>query len=142
AVACIGGMLIGAAPVPTEPQLAPADKAQVDALALPLINGLIAGKATEAIAAFLGKSAMMQGKQSDVAFLGAQAEAAIAAYGPIRACDLDEEATSSKWSQTRLYICQHDKYLTRWILVVFKSPSGWQPASINFDDKFSNPIGQ
>ncbi|MDE8654361.1 hypothetical protein [Novosphingobium album (ex Liu et al. 2023)] len=126
-----------AAPASAQTALSAADNAQIDALVQPMIDGLIAGKAKDAISTLLNRSDMMRSKPTDVGFLGVQAEAAMTAYGPIRACELVEQQNTGHWAAARLYICQHDRFLTRWIVAVFKSPSGWQPSNLRFDDKFS-----
>ncbi|MCK9542511.1 MAG: hypothetical protein M0R03_10840 [Novosphingobium sp.] len=143
-LAWLGAAIALSAQVPAMAAEAPdsADLREIDALTEPFIKGLTGGDAKGAIATLFSHSAIMQSKTADISFLGAQAEAAIGAYGPIRACILNETKNSSRWSLTRLYICQHDKFLTRWLITMFKAPGGWQAATIRFDDKFGDAIGE
>lgn len=115
----------------------PADDAQIDKLMTPFIDSLIAGRTKEAVTTLLNRSELMRAKPTETDFLGNQAEAAITIYGRTHACELVERQSKGPWDQIRMYVCQQDKFLMRWIVVLFKSPNGWQPASVSFDDKFN-----
>ena len=120
----------------------PGDAAQIDKLIVPFIAGLKAGKAGDAINAYMATNALTRQKTTEIDYVALQAQTVLTTYGPISECQLVETQSRGSWAQTRLYICQHTNYLTRWVFTVMKTPQGWQAANFRYDDKFSNPIDQ
>ena len=120
----------------------PADDAQIDRLIDPFLAALKSGRTKQAVADYMGTNALLKAKATELDYVAVQADATIAAYGPIANCQLAEKTGKGSWTQTRLYLCQHEKYVTRWIFSVIKLPSGWQAATFRFDDKFTLDASQ
>lgn len=116
------------------------DNSQIEALISPMIAGLKANHVKQASADYFNSNPNMAGKSTDVEFFGVQAEAIISAYGPIRDCQLIQNESYGSWAQTRLFICQHERFLSRWIFTVVKTAKGWQAGNLFFDDKFTAGI--
>ena len=129
--------LAASSPAMAKPAPTAADNAQIDAMLKPLFDGMIAGRVRQSVIDAFNRSEMMKAKQSDVALVASQAEVAIGIYGAVRACENVDQKGHGSWVQDRIYICQHDRFLTRWVITMVKMPGGWQPASISFDDKIN-----
>lgn len=126
----------------TAPPPSLADDAQIDRLIDPFFVALKGGRAKQAVADYMGTNALAKAKTAELDYVAVQADATMSAYGPIGNCQLTEKTSKGSWTQMRLYICQHEKYVTRWIFTVIKLASGWQAATFRFDDKFTQDASQ
>ena len=132
------GLLIGAAF--TGLFLASAANAQVsgstpDSISGGAIGQLKAGHVKQAISDFFGTNPLMSGKQNELAMLESQISSAIAIYGPMRACELVETAKRGTLIENRLYLCQHDHFVSRWRLLLMRTADGWVGNNFGFDEK-------
>jgi hypothetical protein len=84
----------------------------------------------------------MAGKSAEMDILASNVAITISLYGEVKNCEQVELKKRGMWVENRLYICQHDKFLTRWIFTLFKLPSGWMGANLRFDDKASRSLGE
>jgi hypothetical protein len=123
------------------PPPGPQDETQIDALVNPVLAGLKANNYQQEISRFFNTNSIMQNKTAEVENFKLQVTAAMVVYGPIKDCQFVEKSNRGQWSETRLYICQHEKYLTRWIFDAIKSPSGWQAGNLRWDDKYTQELG-
>ena len=131
---------VAAEPAITEPSAK--DETQIDSLIDAVLTGLKQNKIKPAANAFFMTNPIMRGKTSEMDYFGVGAEGTIGIYGTISDCQLIEKVNRGKWAQSRLYVCQHERFLTRWIFDVIKSSTGWQSANLRYDDKFSLSITQ
>jgi hypothetical protein len=112
------------------------DETRIDALVTPVLLGLKSGQVRKATSDFFQTSAAMAGKQSEVSLFGTQAEGALAIYGKVGECQLTDRINYGTYAQARLYICQHEKFLTRWIFDLVRTSKGWEAGNLRFDDKY------
>jgi hypothetical protein len=118
-----------------EVKITTADTNEVDTLIDPVLHGLREATAGEAIKAYLATGKTGVFGEPQVNMVVSQVANALAAYGPVHQCALVDEETKAALMLRRTYLCQHEKFLTRWIFVVVKLPDGWKAGSIFFDDK-------
>jgi hypothetical protein len=109
-----------------------------DGEAATFFTHLIAGEVLPALQATLGRSPMMQGRQSDLETLTRQIQTATDIYGPVRSQECVREAGLGSMVLRREYLAQHDKMLTRWTLVFQRLPSGWQTVQVSYEDQVNN----
>lgn len=142
--AALTGMILGAIAVPalaaTEPSAS--DDAAIDKLIAPAIAALEAGKARQAVDAYLGSNPLIASKTSDIAYLTSQIDSTMGIYGPISSCQLSQTRSNGPLVEQRLYHCQHKTFLTRWIFLSIKTQSGWIAGNLSFDDKVMNALGE
>lgn len=119
------------------PPPSPTDDAQISRLIDPFFASLRSGQTKKGIADYMGTNPMAAAKASEMDYVAVQTDGALAAYGRILECQLTQKNSSGSWAQTRLYLCQHEKYMTRWVFTVIKLGSTWQAATFRFDDKFT-----
>ena len=128
-------------PVLAATSLAPppsaADDALIDKLIDPFFAAMRSGQTKKAVTDYMGTNAMTRAKTSELDYVVIQTDGVFAAYGRLGNCQLSEKNGIGSWAETRLYICQHEKYLTRWLFTVIKLGGTWQAATFRFDDKFT-----
>ena len=130
-----------AAPVHAQSAPTSGDDAAIERLIAPSLEALKAGKARQAVDAFLGTNPMISGKASEMAYLSSQIDSTFGLYGPISACQLAETRNIGAWVEQRLYHCQHPALVTRWIFLSVKGSKGWGAANMSFDDKVAEALG-
>jgi hypothetical protein len=118
-----------------EINLSAQDTKSIDTLVAPIFTNLKAGDYEGSVKQFLGLSPMFTGKKQEMQFLVNQIQGAADIYGPITECPLDSVETKAGIAQSRQYLCQHENFVTRWIVVVAKTSKGWGPISLSFDDQ-------
>jgi hypothetical protein len=114
-----------------------ADDAQIDKLIDPFFASLRGGQTKKAVTDYMTTNLMMRAKVSELDYVVVQTDGVVAAYGRLGDCQLNEKTGIGSWVETRLYICQHEKFLTRWLFTVIKLGGTWQAATFRFDDKFT-----
>lgn len=118
-----------------ENALSPADTIAVDNLVAPIFSNLKAGNYAATVNEFLGLSSMFDGKKQEMQYLISQIESTSTIYGRVSNCSLATVKTRAGIAQSRMYLCQHENFVTRWIVVVAKTSKGWAPVSLRFDDQ-------
>lgn len=120
---------------PVADEISSSENATIDTMADELFATLKAGQSLKAVNGFLGRAKLMASKSQEATFLASQIDSTINIYGPIKNCLLYSQNDRAGIVQARLYLCQHQDYLTRWHLSFGKTGNGWEPLSLNFDDK-------
>jgi hypothetical protein len=118
--------------------LSAADNEAVDKLVEPIFSNLKAGNSAAVVNEFLGISPLFAGKKQEMQFLISQIESTVAIYGKISNCALASTETRANLAQSRQYLCQHENFVTRWVVIVAKTSKGWGPVSLRFDDQMMN----
>ena len=77
----------------------------------------------------------MDGKQNELAVLEGQITSAVSIYGSIRTCELVESVKRGTLVENRMYLCQHDRFVSRWRFLLIRTSSGWVGNNIGFDEK-------
>ncbi|MBV1687018.1 hypothetical protein KRR38_04840 [Novosphingobium sp. G106] len=113
------------------------DDAQIDKLIDPFFTAIRSGQTRKAVTDYMATNAMMRAKTTELEYVVVQTDGVFAAYGRLGDCQLNEKTATGSWAETRLYICQHEKYLTRWIFTVIKLGGTWQAATFRYDDKIT-----
>lgn len=113
-----------------------------DVLANSLFDNLKAGRSLEAINRFFGPNSLVSEKTNELKMLSDQIDSTMAIYGPMAQCEQNERETKGTLVEMRLYLCQHDKYVTRWKLTFVRTSKGWSGAYVTFDDKIALPLDQ
>lgn len=127
-----------AAPVHAQSAPTSSDDAAIERLIAPSLEALKAGKARQAVDAFLGTNPMISGKASKMAYPSSQIDSTFGLYGPISACQLAETRNIGAWVEH----CQHPALVTRWIFLSVKGSKGWSAANMSFDDKVAEALGE
>lgn len=134
--------IVVAQPAAAAPTLSPSDAIAVDALAQGLIAKLKAGDGTGAVQTFYAGNLLVAGKQAQLQIMAGQISSALALYGPISSCELVEETSHGSLVDSRLYVCSHDKYVSRWKMMFVKTAHGWTGGTLQFDDKVQLGLDQ
>ena len=106
-----------------------------DSISDAAISQLKAGHAKQALSGFFGANPLMDGKQNELALLEGQITSALSIYGPMRTCELVETAKRGTLIENRMYLCQHDHFVSRWRFLLFRTASGWVGNNFGFDEK-------
>ena len=112
-----------------------ADTAKLDAITRQTFDGIINGKAHEALDGFFGSSELMRSKAGELRMLANQIDSLGGLYGAMGECRLSEERIRAGLVVQRLYLCRHGQYMTRWKLMFANTSNGWTGANISYDDK-------
>jgi hypothetical protein len=115
-----------------------ADNETVERLIAPVFSNLKAGDSAATVDEFLGISPMFDGKKQEMQYLVSQIDSTMSIYGKISDCALASIKTRANIAQSRQYLCQHEKFITRWVVIVAKTSKGWGPVSLSFDDQMMN----
>lgn len=118
--------------------LSAADNEAIERLIAPIFSNLKAGDSAATVEEFLGISPMFGGKKQEMQYLISQIESTISIYGKISNCALASTKTRANIAQSRQYLCQHENFVTRWVIIVAKTSKGWGPVSLSFDDQMMN----
>lgn len=137
---CLAFSMAASAEAVVSGPLSASDGDAVSAIAKATMDGIKAGKSSSALDAFFGKSELMRSKASELKMLASQIDSLFSIYGPITTCQLVEEQVIGSLVSNRLYLCQHTNYITRWKLLMAKTPSGWIGANLSYDDKFAQGL--
>lgn len=129
-----------AAAKPEPDAVSSADNATIDTFLDELFARLKAGKSLDAVTGFLGHSKLMAPKTQQTTFLASQIDSAVGVYGPFSRCVLFSQEDRAGIVQARSYLCQHRDYLTRWNFSFGKTAGGWEPLTIDFDDKVTEGL--
>lgn len=135
-ISAILALSASAATASEKPQtvLSATDNEAVEKLVAPIFSNLKAGNATAAVGEFLGRSPMFAGKKQEMQYLVSQIDGTFSIYGKISDCSLASLETKANLAQSRQYLCQHENFVTRWVVIVAKTSNGWGPVSLRFDD--------
>ena len=114
------------------------DNQKIDALVDPIFKKLSSGDTRGAVNGFLGESPLFGGRTTELENLTAQIDTSIRLYGPISNCEFSEFEDRSGLVQQRLYLCQHQNFLTRWHVTVGKATGGWIPVALSFNDQITS----
>ena len=106
-----------------------------DSISAAAIGQLKSGHTKQAISDFFGTNPLMSGKQNDLAVLESQISSTIAIFGPLRACELVESAKRGTLIEKRLYLCQHNHFVSCWRLLLMRTADGWVGNNFSFDEK-------
>ena len=106
-----------------------------DSISEATISQLKAGHAKQALSGFFGANPLMDGKQNELAVLEGQITSAVSIYGPIRTCELVESVKRGTLVENRMYLCQHDHFVSRWRFLLIRTASGWVGNNFGFDEK-------
>lgn len=106
-----------------------------DSISDAAISQLKAGHAKQALSGFFGANPLMDGKQNELALLEGQITSALSIYGPIRTCELVETAKRGTLVENRMYLCQHDHFVSRWRFLLIRTSNGWIGNNFGFDEK-------
>ena len=106
-----------------------------DSISEATISQLKAGHAKQALSGFFGNNPLMDGKQNELAVLEGQITSAVSIYGSIRTCELVESIKRGTLVENRMYLCQHDHFVSRWRFLLIRTSSGWVGNNIGFDEK-------
>ena len=106
-----------------------------DSISEATISQLKAGHAKLALSGFFGANPLMEGKQNELAVLEGQITSAVTIYGAIRTCELVESVKRGTLVENRMYLCQHDHFVSRWRFLLIRTASGWVGNNIGFDEK-------
>lgn len=137
--ATVLGMAWVPAPLVAQPvrsaDLSSTDIAKIDALAAGTFERIRGGKSNDALNYFFANSPLATAKVAELKMLGTQIDTVSGIYGSMGECRLAETKDKVGLVAQRLYICQHDAYLTRWKMLFVKSSKGWAGANVSYDDK-------
>ena len=111
-----------------------------DTISAAAINQLQAGNVHQAISGYFGDNPLMAGKQAELSMLESQITSGMTIYGKIRACELVETLKRGTLVENRLYLCQHDHFVTRWRLLIIRTPTGWVGNFFGFDEKVTQTL--
>lgn len=130
--------LISAAPGFAKPvvehKLSVADEAEIDALTGELFTRLKAGDVEGAVQGFLGSTELMDGKKAELTKISSQIRNAIEIYGPISNCLLATKEGRAGIVEEQQFLCQHDKFVVRWKLLLLKTSKQWIAGLLYFDE--------
>lgn len=124
----------------TSSQPAYAQDGEKEALFNAAIDKLVSNDPRGAVDAFLGSSELMARKQQEIGFLATQIAGTFDIYGPVSHCTMIETDQRADLLERRIYLCQHEHFLTRWTLLAAKTTNGWVGANLNFDDKIDQVL--
>ena len=116
-------------------QAALANVSDAEQIIGPTIKNLEENNAQAAVDAFFAGSEMMAGKQQELSYLVTQIRGTLDIYGKISDCELVDSQSKGQLLLRNIYICQHEKFLTRWTLSVARTGKGWTGLNLSFDDK-------
>ncbi len=120
-------------PAPMEPSAA--DEAKIDTLIAPVLAAIKTGKAATAVKTFMVSNPMAAAKTTEMEYFGMQVDSALSVYGAVSNCQLAEKVSRSSFDQSRLYVCQSEKAVTRWVFRMGHMTGGWAAMLLYFDDK-------
>lgn len=106
-----------------------------DTIGRATMDGLQQGKPEKALATFFGANSLANEKAPQMRALVDQINSTISIYGPFGACELAQRKTFGTMVEKHFYVCQHDRYVTRWQLLFVKTNKGWTGGNITFDDR-------
>lgn len=127
--------VIGLAATATTTAIAQRPDSTPDTISGAAIAQLKAGHAKQALSGFFGANPLMDGKQNELALLEGQITSALSIYGPMRTCELVESAKRGTLVENRMYLCQHDHFVSRWRFLLIRTASGWVGNNFSFDEK-------
>ena len=106
------------------------------------ISQLKAGHIKQAIDGFFADNPLIEGKKNELSLLESQINGAILIYGPMRTCELVETAKRGTLVENRLYLCQHDHFVSRWRFIFIRTASGWTGNNFGFDEKILSKLDE
>lgn len=116
-----------------------ADEKQIDGIATSLFQNIKNGKTEMAINQFFASSSLMKSKTAQLQLLVSQLDGAQQIYGKVGECQEIDRTTEGSIVQYRVYVCQHDNFVSRWNLAFFKTTTGWIGANLAFKDQPAVP---
>jgi hypothetical protein len=135
ASSCLTGFAIFLAATTTTTAIAENATWTPETMSEAAISQLKAGHAKQALSGFFGANPLMDGKQNELAVLEGQITSAFSIYGPLRSCELVETAKRGTLVENRMYLCQHDHFVSRWRFLMIRTASGWMGNNFSFDEK-------
>jgi len=109
--------------------------AAVDAIILPFLDRLKAGKVEGSLESLLGSSPLWQGKTLEIQNLRTQITGLVQSYGSISDYELIESRKLGTNAIRQYYLVRQDKMVIRWEFTLARTRNGWAIAYLGFDDQ-------
>lgn len=116
-------------------RLSEVDEQQIDAMSDKFFSQLKSSSPESAVAGFLGTTELIEIKKAEVTELASQIGKGLNIYGAISQCILVQSNGRGGVVEEQQFICEHDKFATRWKLLFVKTTKGWIAGNLYFDDK-------
>lgn len=100
----------------------------------PTIAELVAGATSSVFETAFGESPLYEQIRGQLPALNAQLNDAFELYGPIAKCELAQRDHLGSLLVRLTYVCQHERFLTRWNFTVVNTTEGWVISQVNFED--------
>lgn len=100
----------------------------------PIIDRLIAGDAKVAIDGAFKESPLFDRVKPQLPNLVGQLNTIYEVYGPITKCEPAQRGSVGSLMARFIYLCQHEKFVTKWNFVLLKADKGWVISTFQFSD--------